>query len=244
MAPFCPLRPLALIGRSDFALSAIFHGAILLLGAVALRGAPDIPIPPLEVLLQAGREAARERVPADTPAPLATKRPVVPPAREAPVPPTDPPTPDPNVSMTPPSRVLIAIHDPPALAVSSEHAPAENPADPAQLEGGETPPNMAEEAATEGGPAGGAVATLVDRTPIVYPRRAKEAGVQGSVTLVIQIDPTGKVTDIAVQTKSGSRWLDAAAVRGVRSWSFQPALVAGVPVESWTQVTVEFVLAD
>ncbi len=75
-----------------------------------------------------------------------------------------------------------------------------------------------------------------------YPARALRSGVQGSVSVLIQVNAQGLPTDVRVVSRRGerSRDLDQAVVRAARSWRFEPALRGGRPVSGEVIVPVEF----
>ena len=57
-----------------------------------------------------------------------------------------------------------------------------------------------------------------------YPAESLRAREQGTVVLLIEVDPTGKVVAVTVRESSGYRRLDAAAVATVKqSWYFERA---------------------
>ncbi|MBO6825290.1 MAG: energy transducer TonB, partial [Sneathiella sp.] len=78
------------------------------------------------------------------------------------------------------------------------------------------------------------------KTPPVYPRRAYQLGQQGTVTLHALIDTNGKPDDLKVETSSGYRLLDKAALVAVASWEFEPRIENGRRVSSWVRVPVNF----
>jgi protein TonB len=74
----------------------------------------------------------------------------------------------------------------------------------------------------------------------VYPELARQARVQGTVTLECAIDPHGRVAQARVL--SGSPLLDAAALDAVRQWVYTPTRLNGIPVAVILTVTVRFEL--
>ncbi len=55
-----------------------------------------------------------------------------------------------------------------------------------------------------------------------YPNEAAERGEDGTVSLQIVVDPYGKVQAVAVQTRSGSMWLDSGALSIFRNAKLPP----------------------
>jgi TonB family protein len=81
---------------------------------------------------------------------------------------------------------------------------------------------------------------LIHRVEPQYPPEARERHVQGSVVLNVQVQGGGTVGNIDVI--QGDPLLTEAAVQAVRQWRYQPYLVDGRPVETQTQVTINFTL--
>jgi protein TonB len=78
-----------------------------------------------------------------------------------------------------------------------------------------------------------------------YPLIARRMGVQGIVLLRVHVRADGSVAAAEIKQSSGSTLLDDSALRTVReSWRFMPARLDGVPVESWVEVPIRFVLGD
>ncbi len=74
-----------------------------------------------------------------------------------------------------------------------------------------------------------------------YPEIAKRAKFQGIVFLDLLIDENGNVTDHKV-VRGAPMGLEEAAVAAALQWKFSPAIMNGVPVSVWYQVTVNFQL--
>jgi TonB family protein len=79
---------------------------------------------------------------------------------------------------------------------------------------------------------------LIYQPKPVYPREAKDAGIQGAVRLELVIGKDGKVQDLKVV--SGHPLLAKAAMKAVSKWRYKPSLVGGEPVEVVTEVDVNF----
>lgn len=56
-----------------------------------------------------------------------------------------------------------------------------------------------------------------------YPRADRIAGRTGTVILILEIDANGELTDVRIKQSSGSRSLDAAAIRAARASRYLPA---------------------
>lgn len=81
---------------------------------------------------------------------------------------------------------------------------------------------------------------VVTRVLPAYPRDAFQAGLQGSVNVLVTVDSNGRVTDTRVETSSGIASLDAAAAQGVRAWTFKAAEKLGKPVEAQAIVAIDW----
>lgn len=82
---------------------------------------------------------------------------------------------------------------------------------------------------------------VVEKTPPVYPPLAKQARIQGVVTLTATIGADGRVKNLEVT--SGHPLLVPASLEAVRQWVYKPTLLNGEPVEVITQIDVNFTLA-
>lgn len=75
----------------------------------------------------------------------------------------------------------------------------------------------------------------------VYPPALLRRGIEGVVGLRILVGADGRAAEVLVETSSGHRELDAAAVKVVRTrWRFEPAQVGGAAVAAWAVVQVGF----
>ena len=76
--------------------------------------------------------------------------------------------------------------------------------------------------------------------PPKYPPAAARAGIQGTVVLVIDVDASGNVTNVAVEKSSGNGDLDRAAMDSARRWRFKSAIANGQPAAGRIRVPVDF----
>jgi TonB family protein len=78
---------------------------------------------------------------------------------------------------------------------------------------------------------------LASSAPI-YPTMARQAHVEGQVTIEAVIDTTGKLTNMTVV--SGPPLLQQAAIDSLRTWKYQPGYLNEKPVPTKTSITVNF----
>jgi TonB family protein len=83
---------------------------------------------------------------------------------------------------------------------------------------------------------------LIQKMQPVYPKDAKAAGIQGTVTLEMVISKEGEPRDIRV-VSSPDDSLTQSALESVRQWRYKPTLLNGNPVEIVTDVVVNYTLA-
>lgn len=75
-----------------------------------------------------------------------------------------------------------------------------------------------------------------------YPKESRRKGEEGSVTLSLMIDASGKVTDAVVERSTGFARLDAAAKEAVLNARFKPAKANGRNVPATARITLDFKL--
>ncbi len=80
--------------------------------------------------------------------------------------------------------------------------------------------------------------------PPDYPLEARRAGFEGTVVLRAAVAADGRVGKVEIAQSSGHRVLDAAAIRAVRSWQYEPAYRDGQPVPATIRQPVRFSLGD
>jgi TonB family protein len=80
---------------------------------------------------------------------------------------------------------------------------------------------------------------LLEKTEPEYTEQARAARYQGTVLLYIEIDPTGKATNIKVQRGLGLG-LDEKAIEAVSKWKFKPGQKDGAPVTVQATIEVNF----
>lgn len=83
---------------------------------------------------------------------------------------------------------------------------------------------------------------LVSKATPVYPVEAKQAHIQGTVKLEIEVGTDGRVTNIS--TVEGPPALIQSAVDAVKQWVYRPTLLNGEPVVVQTTVNVNYTLVQ
>ncbi len=77
-----------------------------------------------------------------------------------------------------------------------------------------------------------------------YPDLARQAGVEGSVTLWIYVTSDGSVADVQLYSSSTVSSLDEAAMSAAWNTRWSPARNNGQPVGVWTSLTYNFELSN
>lgn len=97
----------------------------------------------------------------------------------------------------------------------------------------------------------GTSAAAVDRDiqidkmpPPSYPRAAFENGQTGVVTLRVEVDAQGRLTDVRVLSATNPGVFDAVSMAAARSWTYRPALKNGVPVAAAVKVPITFAMDE
>lgn len=161
-----------------------------------------------------------------------------PPPPEPPEPPPPPPEDEPPPE-EPPPEIIPDLPPPPAppppvisapVTEASFAAPVAPPAPPG-------PPPPPDVGASLG-------ADYQNRRGLRYPPQALRRREEGTVTLRVYVDANGDPETVELQRSSGSRNLDQAAIRAVRTWKFRPGMQDGRPVGGWVVVPIQFRLTD
>lgn len=141
-----------------------------------------------------------------------------------------PPNPTPTPTTQPQIRLPVALPDPAPLVEAGE-LPATPSVD-----------SIAPESFDPGVPAMATLAYDVAPAPR-YPRAALRAGHEGTVTLRVLVDETGRPIEVEVESSSGHRDLDRAArLQVLDHWRFHPAQREGRNVAAYALVPVVFSL--
>jgi protein TonB len=82
---------------------------------------------------------------------------------------------------------------------------------------------------------------LVQPSP-AYPARSRRAGEQGTATIRVLVDVTGRPAQVSLAASSGHGDLDQAALSAVRAAQFRPYVEGGLAQAVWVHVPIKFVL--
>ena len=158
---------------------------------------------------------------------------------EPPPPPTPPPPPRPEPPKQPPPKIIQQVTPPPtppppapppAVEEQSTNAiPAPPPAPPAP------PAPPSDITASQD-------LSYNNQIKPKYPPQAMRQRHEGTVTLLVLVGVDGSVKDVKVETSSGYRELDRAAMDAVRRWRFNAEVKNGQKVEGYARVPVNFSL--
>jgi protein TonB len=91
--------------------------------------------------------------------------------------------------------------------------------------------------------------TSVNRPPrlamkgsLEYPSDARQRSISGFVILKILVGASGSVENIEVEDSDPKGTFDQAAMKSVKTWKFEPAVVKGQTVAAWTSQRIKFEL--
>lgn len=165
---------------------------------------------------------------------------------EAPPPPPPPPEPPkPMPKLAPPQMIV------PPVEVQVQQAPPPNPV-VAEVATDSSPQAPTPSVAAEPAPAAPATAPGVMRSVALadargcatpnYPVRAARNNESGTVTLALLVGVDGKVSDSRIQSSSGSRELDRAAIAALSTCTFKPAMNGSVAEPGWAKIAYVWTL--
>jgi protein TonB len=81
-------------------------------------------------------------------------------------------------------------------------------------------------------------AVLISKKDPEYPKIARQTGARGAVKLTATVGKDGRVKTVKVI--SGHPMLQAAAIEAVKQWIYKPTLLNGQPVETDTEIVLNF----
>ena len=93
------------------------------------------------------------------------------------------------------------------------------------------------------GPLPSATLEYVRATSPRYPINELKSGIEGTVVLRVLVDVDGTPAEVTIETSSGNRNLDRAALQHVlKTWRFKPAMQNGQVVQAYGLVPIAFSL--
>lgn len=164
--------------------------------------------------------------------------------QQPPAPPPEPPKVQPRTA--PPEVVVpkteVDVPEPPPMepTVQATTETQPTPAEPSQNTQVDAPPSQQSNSTGQM-----RTAVLADADGCAkpdYPARAARNGETGTVTLALLVGTNGRVEQARIQSSSGSRDLDRAALNALSLCQFKPAMNNGVPEAGWGQIAYVWTL--
>jgi len=243
-------------------ISLAFH--VLL---ICLFGIIEIPVPapgPIEPVVIVGFISPAYAAEAEAPMPITTPEPVIQPPLPVPLEEDHPPvvTPPPPMPAMHSPRIgssLVKDDNPhgKGFAVAKSTEPGREKFGPSKAAALMTSPNGTDVVPKNGDPdgigrynigytgveSGPSLAAAAKGGPLPnYPKLAEESKQDGTVKVAVDVSETGTIDNVRVSQSSGYPELDRAAMRAARAWSFEPALIKGVPASD--TVYLEFLFSN
>lgn len=81
---------------------------------------------------------------------------------------------------------------------------------------------------------------LLSRGPLEYPPEARAKGVRGFVVVKVFIANSGSVEKVEVSEAEPKGVFEAAVIRSVQGWRFEPGITQGQTASMWTSQRVRF----
>lgn len=75
-----------------------------------------------------------------------------------------------------------------------------------------------------------------------YPSEARQRSISGFVSLKILVSAQGAVENVEVEDSEPRGYFEQAAMKSVKTWKFEPAVVKGQIVAAWTSQKIKFEL--
>lgn len=76
-----------------------------------------------------------------------------------------------------------------------------------------------------------------------YPRRARQLGIEGLIVIEVEVDETGKVTDVRLRQGLDDE-LDKLSLAAVKTWLYDPATLDGQPIASTKLLRLRYALEN
>ncbi len=75
----------------------------------------------------------------------------------------------------------------------------------------------------------------------IYPKTLRVKGVEGSVRIRAKLDTRGNLSDLSILESTHPLFAEA-SLAAVNDWKFTPVMVAGVPVETFVVIPLQYKL--
>lgn len=75
-----------------------------------------------------------------------------------------------------------------------------------------------------------------------YPSEARQRSISGFVSLKILVSAQGIVDNVEVEDSEPRGYFEQAAIKSVKAWKFEPAVIKGQIVAAWTTQKIKFEL--
>jgi periplasmic protein TonB len=83
---------------------------------------------------------------------------------------------------------------------------------------------------------------LLMKGSLEYPSEARQRSISGYVSLKILVSTNGMVDNVEVEESEPRGFFEQAAMKSVRTWKFEPAMIKGQIVAAWTSQKIKFEL--
>lgn len=83
---------------------------------------------------------------------------------------------------------------------------------------------------------------LLMKGSLDYPSEARQRSISGYVSLKILVATNGAVDNVEVEESEPKGFFEQAAIKSVRTWKFEPAMIKGQIVAAWTTQKIKFEL--
>lgn len=146
-------------------------------------------------------------------------------------------------NLTTEAEAIVTSND---LTMTDAEAPAATASAPRHEASGSSSPAPSSAVSGGGSRSGIAAPGILSKVDPIYPSDARQAGLEGTVLLRVQILANGRPGEISVGRSTGHSSLDDAAVAAVAQWQFIPAKDrdSGKTVACYTSLPVSFRLKN
>lgn len=83
---------------------------------------------------------------------------------------------------------------------------------------------------------------LVMKGSLDYPSEARQRSISGFVSLKILVATNGSVENVEIEESEPRGYFEQAAMKSIKTWKFEPAMIKGQIVAAWTTQKIKFEL--